>query len=208
MSKKTRKKSPSKPSKKPLKAAVKTAGRAILKTSKTVSVKKSSSKAATAAKTPPTHALSEGQTAPPFDLPRDGGQRISLRDYAGRKLVLFFYPRADTPGCTKEAIDFSRLGKEFAAAGADVVGASADSAKKQESFKNKHQLHTPLISDEQQEMLKAYGVWGEKSMYGRKFLGIIRTTVLIAPDGKIARVWRNVKVEGHAEEVLAAVRSL
>jgi len=208
MSKKTRKKSPSKPSRKPLKAAAKTAGRATLKTSKTVSVKKSSSKVAAAAKTTPTPVLSEGQTAPPFDLPRDGGQRISLRDYAGRKLVLFFYPRADTPGCTMEAIDFSRLGKEFAAAEADVVGASADSAKKQESFRNKHQLHIPLISDEQQEMLKAYGVWGEKSMYGRKFLGIIRTTVLVDPNGKIARVWRNVKVEGHAEEVLAAVRSL
>ncbi|WP_315832491.1 peroxiredoxin [Bradyrhizobium prioriisuperbiae] len=208
MSKKTRKKSPSKPSGKPLEAAAKTAARASLKTSKTVSVKKSSSKAPAPAKTPLAPILSEGQTAPAFDLPRDGGQRASLRDYAGRKLVLFFYPRADTPGCTKEAIDFSRLAKEFAAAGADVVGASADSSKKQESFRNKHKLQTPLISDEQQEMLKAYGVWGEKSMYGRKFLGIIRTTILIAPNGKIARIWRNVKVEGHAEEVLAAVRSL
>lgn len=208
MSKKTRKKSPSKPSKKPLKAATKTAARATLKTSKTVSVKKSSSKAGAPAKTPPTPALNEGQTAPPFDLPRDGGQHLSLRDYAGRKLVLFFYPRADTPGCTKEAIDFSRLAREFAASGADAVGVSADSVKSQESFKNKHQLNTPLISDEKQEMLKAYGVWGEKSMYGRKFLGIVRTTVLIDPTGKIARIWRNVKVDGHADDVLAAVRSL
>lgn len=215
MSKKTRKKSPSKPSKKPLKPAVKTSTRATLKTSKTVSVKKSSSKAGAPAKTAvvaprpaPAGALSEGHAAPAFDLPRDGGQRVSLRDYAGRKLVLFFYPRADTPGCTREAMDFSRLAKEFGSTSADVVGVSADSVKSQESFRNKHKLTTPLVSDEQQEMLKAYGVWGEKSMYGRKFLGIIRTTVLIDPKGKISRIWRNVKVEGHAEEVLAAARSL
>ena len=214
MSKKTRKKSPSKPSEKPLKRAAKTTTRTTLKTSKTVSVKKSSSKASPSTKTAeaaarpaPANTLSEGQAAPAFDLPRDGGEHASLHDYAGRKLVLFFYPRADTPGCTKEAMDFSRLAKQFASSGADVVGVSGDSVKSQDSFKNKHKLTTPLISDEKQEMQKAYGVWGEKSMYGRKFLGIIRTTVLVGPDGKILRIWRNVKVEGHAEEVLAAVRS-
>jgi thioredoxin-dependent peroxiredoxin len=156
----------------------------------------------------PAGPLAEGQPAPAFDLPRDGGERLSLRDFAGRKLVLFFYPRADTPGCTKEAMDFSRLSKEFEASGADVVGVSADSLKAQESFRNKHELKTPLISDEHQEMLKAYGVWGEKSMYGRTFLGILRTTILIGPKGKIARIWRHVKVDGHADEVLAAVQSL
>ncbi len=216
MSKKTRKKSPSKPSGKPLKRAAKTTTRTTLKTSKTVSVKKSSSKAVPPTKTAkaasrpapaPAGALSEGQAAPAFDLPRDGGQHTSLRDYAGRKLVLFFYPRADTPGCTKEAMDFSRLAKQFESSGTDVVGVSGDSVKSQDSFRNKHKLTTPLISDEKQEMLKAYGVWGEKSMYGRKFLGIIRTTVLIGPDGKILHIWRNVKVEGHAEEVLAVVQS-
>ncbi len=156
----------------------------------------------------PTGPLMEGQVAPAFDLPRDGGAHLSLRDFAGRKLVLFFYPRADTPGCTREAMDFSRLAKEFASAGADIAGVSADPPQAQESFKNKHQLKTPLVSDERLEMLKAYGVWGEKSMYGRTFLGILRTTVLIGPKGKILRIWRNVKVDGHAEEVLSAVKSL
>ena len=205
---KTRKKSPSKPSGKPVRRAAKTAARATLKTSKTVSVKKSSSKVAAPVKAATTPVLTEGQTAPAFDLPRDGGEHVSLRDYAGRKLVLFFYPKADTPGCTREAMDFSRLAREFSDSGADVVGVSADSVKRQESFINKHKLDTPLISDENQEMLKAYGVWGEKSMYGRTFLGIVRTTVLIDPKGKIVRIWRNVKVDGHADEVLAAVRSL
>jgi thioredoxin-dependent peroxiredoxin len=122
--------------------------------------------------------------------------------------VLFFYPRADTPGCTKEAMDFSRLKGAFAASGTEVIGLSADSIKAQDSFRNKHKLSIPLISDEQKDILKAYGVWGEKSMYGKTFLGITRTTVLIAPNGRIARVWRNVKVDGHADEVLAASQSL
>jgi peroxiredoxin Q/BCP len=156
----------------------------------------------------PAGPLAEGQPAPGFDLPRDGGGRLSLRDFAGRKLVLFFYPRADTPGCTKEAMDFSRLAKEFATSGTAVVGISADSLKAQESFRDKHELKTPLLSDEHKETLKAYSVWGEKSMYGRVFEGILRTTVLIGEEGEILRVWRNVKVDGHADDVLAAVRSL
>jgi peroxiredoxin Q/BCP len=122
--------------------------------------------------------------------------------------VLFFYPRADTPGCTREAIDFTRLQGDFADAGAEVLGISADTVKAQESFSAKHQLAVPLISDEQHEMLEAYGAWGEKSMYGRNFMGIIRTTVLIGADGLVAKIWRNVRVDGHAEEVLAAVRAL
>jgi len=131
--------------------------------------------------------LAEGAAAPAFHLPRDGGDSVSLSDFAGQKLVVFFYPRADTPGCTKEAID---------------------PVKAQEAFRNKHQLAVPLISDERHEMLEAYGAWGEKSLYGRTFMGIIRTTVLIGADGRLARVWRNVRVDGHAEAVLEAARAL
>ena len=156
----------------------------------------------------PATALVEGAKAPSFRLPRDGGDSVSLADYAGQKLVLFFYPRADTPGCTREAIDFTRLKDAFAEAGAAVLGISADTVKAQESFRIKHQLSIPLISDEKHEMLEAYGAWGEKSMYGRTFLGILRTTVLIATNGKIAKIWRNVRVDGHADEVLATVEAM
>jgi len=153
-------------------------------------------------------ALTEGAKAPAFRLPRDGGETVSLADYAGKKLVLFFYPRADTPGCTKEAIDFTRLASAFAESQTAVLGVSADPPKAQEAFRDKHELSTPLVSDESHEMLEAYGVWGEKSMYGRTFQGILRTTVLIGANGRIARIWRNVKVDGHADEVLAAVRAV
>ncbi len=152
--------------------------------------------------------LSEGAKAPAFRLPRDGGDSVSLSDFKGRKLVLFFYPRADTPGCTREAIDFSRLSGAFAENQTAVLGVSADPPKAQEAFRDKHELVTPLVSDEQHQMLDAYGVWGEKSMYGRTFQGILRTTVLLDADGRVIRIWRNVKVDGHAEEVLAAVRAL
>lgn len=152
--------------------------------------------------------LNEGARAPAFRLPRDGGDTVSLADFKGRKLVLFFYPRADTPGCTKEAIDFTRLSGAFAEAQTAVLGVSADPLKAQEAFRDKHELSTPLVSDEQHEMLEAYGVWGEKSMYGRTFLGVLRTTVLVGADGRIIRIWRHVKVDGHADEVLAAVRAL
>jgi peroxiredoxin Q/BCP len=148
----------------------------------------------------------EGAKAPAFRLPRDGGGTVSLADYWGKKLVLFFYPRADTPGCTKEAIDFTRLADAFAKSQTAVVGISADPPKAQEAFRDKHQLTVPLGSDEQHGMLEAYGVWGEKSMYGRTFHGILRTTVLIGADGRIIRIWRNVRVDGHADEVLAAAR--
>ncbi len=158
-------------------------------------------------KSPARSALAEGAQAPSFHLPRDGGQTVSLADFAGRKLVLFFYPRADTPGCTKEAIDFTRLKDAFAAAGTAVVGVSGDTPKAQEAFRNKHQLAVPLASDEKHEMLEAYGAWGEKSMYGRTFEGIIRTTVLIGANGGVIKLWRNVRVDGHADEVLAAARA-
>lgn len=152
--------------------------------------------------------LAEGQKAPDFHLPRDGGDVVTLADYAGRKLVLFFYPRADTPGCTREAIDFTRLADAFADAGTVVLGISADTLKAQEKFRDKHKLGVPLISDETHEMLEAYGAWGEKSMYGKSFLGILRTTVLVGADGRVARIWRNVRVDGHADAVLEAARSL
>lgn len=148
--------------------------------------------------------LAEGAKAPSFRLPRDGGNAVSLADYAGQKLVVFFYPRADTPGCTREAIDFTRLKDAFAATGTAVIGVSGDTPKAQEAFRNKHQLSVPLASDEKHEMLEAYGAWGEKSMYGRTFEGILRTTFLIGADGRIVKIWRNVRVDGHADDVLAA----
>ena len=150
----------------------------------------------------------EGSMAPAFSLPRDGGATVSLADYAGQKLVIFFYPRANTPGCTKEAIDFTRLRRDFEAAGTAVLGVSADPLKAQESFRDKHDLTTPLLSDETQSMLKAYGAWGEKSMYGKVFEGVLRTTALIGGDGRVARIWRGVKVDGHADAVLEEVRRI
>ena len=151
--------------------------------------------------------LSPGEMAPAFTLPRDGGGSISLADFAGRKLVLYFYPRADTSGCTKEAIDFSRLKGAFSKAGTEILGVSADPVPAQDKFKAKHKLAIALASDEKHRMLEAYGVWQEKLMYGRKFMGIVRTTVLIGPDQRVARVWPKVSVTGHAEEVLAAARA-
>ncbi len=171
---------------------------------------KATKKSATAATSPAVKPTgpSEGSAAPDFSLPRDGGGTVSLADFAGRKLVLFFYPRANTPGCTREAVDFTRLAPDFEACGTAVLGVSADSVKAQDSFRDKHRLATPLLSDSTHTMLEAYGAWGEKTLYGRKFEGIIRTTVLIGGDGRIARVWRNVKVDGHADQVLAAAQSL
>ena len=149
-----------------------------------------------------------GAKAPSFALPRDGGGTISLTDFAGRKLVLYFYPRADTPGCTKEAIDFSRLKTAFAKAGTEILGVSADPVPAQDKFKAKHKLGFALASDETHRMLEAYGVWQEKSMYGRKFMGVVRAAFLIGPDQRIAQVWPKVSVAGHAEEVLAAAKAL
>lgn len=152
--------------------------------------------------------LETGVKAPEFTLPRDGGAAVSLSDYAGKPVVLFFYPKASTPGCTTEALDFTRLMPDFAAAGAAVLGLSKDSVKRQENFAAKQELAIPLLSDAETAICEAYGVWGEKKMYGKTFEGIFRTTFLIGPDGVIARVWPNVKVKGHADEVLDAVRAL
>lgn len=150
----------------------------------------------------------EGEKAPKFSLPRAGGGKVQLADFKGRTLVLYFYPRANTTGCTKEAIDFSRLAKAFEKAGAGILGVSADPMTAIERFRDKHKLTVALGTDEAHEMLTAYGVWGKKSMYGRTFMGVIRATFLIGPDGRIARVWPKVKVPGHAEEVLAAAQEL
>ena len=149
-----------------------------------------------------------GEKAPNFKLLRDGGGTVSLADFKGRKLVLYFYPKAETPGCTREAIDFNALRRAFAKAETDIVGISADPVRAQEKFRDKHDLAIPLASDEEKKMLTAYGVWGEKSMYGRKFMGIKRTTLLIGRDGRVAQVWENVKVPGHAQAVLDAAKAL
>lgn len=152
--------------------------------------------------------LAEGMKAPAFRLTREDGSRISLGDFNGRQLVIYFYPRADTPGCTREAIDFNRLRAEFAKVNTGVIGISADPPKAQDAFRKKYELAIPLVSDETRGTIEAYDAWGEKSMYGRTFEGILRTTVLIGADGRIARIWRHVKVDGHADAVLAAARSL
>jgi peroxiredoxin Q/BCP len=152
--------------------------------------------------------LTAGDPAPPFTLPKNDGQDISLDDFRGRKLVLYFYPKADTPGCTTESQAFSALTNDFKKANAAILGVSADPVKKQDAFKRKYALAMPLASDVTHEMLLSYGTWIEKSMYGRKYMGIDRATFLIGPDGRIARIWRKVKVPGHAEEVLAATKTL
>ncbi len=152
--------------------------------------------------------LVEGDKAPAFTLPADGGGKVALRDFSGRKLVLYFYPKDDTIGCTKEAIDFSTGIKAFERAGAAVVGVSKDSAAKHDKFKEKHGLKIALGSDEAGKMIEAYGVWVEKSMYGRKYMGIERATFLIDAKGVIRRIWRKVKIPGHAAEVLGAAKAL
>lgn len=149
-----------------------------------------------------------GQKAPQFSLPRDGGGTVSLADYAGKKVVLYFYPKDDTSGCTVEAVDFTARAGEFEKAGAVVIGMSPDPVKKHDKFIDKHDLNVILASDEEKEVLETYGVWVEKSMYGRKYMGVARTTLLIDGDGVIRQVWEKVKVPGHAEAVLEATRAL
>ena len=152
--------------------------------------------------------LEVGDKAPDFTLERDGGGEISLKEFRGRKLVLYFYPKADTSGCTKEAIAFTALKSAFTRQGADILGVSADQVPALDKFKRKHKLSVSLGSDESKAMLSAYGAWGEKSMYGRTFMGVIRKTFLINEAGRIVRIWPKVKVDGHAEEVLEAVKAL
>jgi peroxiredoxin Q/BCP len=149
-----------------------------------------------------------GDRAPAFTLERDGGGSVSLKDFKGRKLVLYFYPKADTPGCTREAMDFSRLRGQFAKVGTEILGVSTDPVEKQDMFKRKHKLAIALASDPAHDMLTAYGAWGEKSLYGRKFMGVIRKTFLVDDAGRVVRVWPKVSVDGHADEVLAAAKAL
>jgi thioredoxin-dependent peroxiredoxin len=149
-----------------------------------------------------------GDKAPDFKLPDDSGAIRTLQSFSGKKLVLYFYPKDDTTGCTKEAIDFNGLKRDFERAGAVIVGVSPDSTASHVKFKTKHKLDLELVSDGAKSMLEAYGVWTEKSMYGRSYMGVERTTFLISPDGRIAQVWNKVKVPGHAAAVLAAAKAL
>jgi peroxiredoxin Q/BCP len=151
--------------------------------------------------------IEEGDRAPALTVTTSDGQAIDLAA-PGNPLVLYFYPKDDTSGCTREAQDFTALAKEFASAGATVVGLSRDPMKKHEKFIAKYGLEVPLVADEDGQVSNAFGTWVEKSMYGRKYMGMERATYLIAADGKVLRAWRKVKVPGHAEEVLKAVREI
>ncbi|MGK9050881.1 peroxiredoxin [Xaviernesmea oryzae] len=152
--------------------------------------------------------LAIGDTAPDFELPRDGGGRVSLKQFSGKPVVLYFYPKDDTEACTKEAISFTGLLPEFEKAGAAVIGVSPDTVKKHDKFAQKHGLSIILASDEDTALANLYGVWKEKMMYGRTYMGVERTTFLIGADGRIAGIWPKVKVAGHAEEVLESLKAL
>lgn len=146
-----------------------------------------------------------GEKAPDFTAPTDGGGELSLSDLKGQKVVLYFYPKDSTPGCTTEANDFKAAYKAFKDAGAEIVGVSKDSVKRHDNFKEKQGLPFPLVSDADSDICERYGVWTEKKMYGKTFMGIERSTFLIGEDGKVEKVWRKVKVKDHAREVLDAV---
>lgn len=152
--------------------------------------------------------LAEGSKAPVFNLPLDTGETVKLKDFAGKKVVLYFYPKDDTPGCTKEAIAFTEDITKFKRAGAVVIGVSRDTLAKHQKFKEKHSLKVTLGADVTGKVTEDYGVWVEKNMYGRKYMGIERATFLIDEKGVIRKIWRKVKVAGHAEEVLAEVKAL
>ena len=152
--------------------------------------------------------LNIGDAAPGFSLPRDGGEVVSLSDLKGKNVVLYFYPKDDTPGCTKEAIAFTGQKDDFAATNTVIFGISKDKVSKHEKFITKHDLTIPLLSDEEGTMCEDYGVWVEKSMYGKTYMGIERATYLIDKEGKIAQIWRKVKVPGHSDAVLEAAKAL
>ncbi|MNU69195.1 putative peroxiredoxin bcp [compost metagenome] len=152
--------------------------------------------------------ITEGQAAPAFDLATDGDGRVTLDGLKGQSVVLYFYPKADTPGCTTEGLDFSALADQFAAADAVVIGVSRDAVKKLDRFKAKHDLKIVLGSDEDGVVCEAYGVWVMKKLYGREYMGVERATFLIDGAGLVRRAWRNVKVKGHAEQALEAAQSL
>ena len=155
-----------------------------------------------------TKELAAGDPAPDFELKTDGGGRARLSDLKGKRVVIYFYPKDDTSGCTAEAIAFNGLRAQFAAAGTAIIGVSPDSASSHDKFKRKHDLQLALAADPERSAIDAYGVWKEKSMYGRKYFGVERSTFLIDRNGRIAKIWRKVKVPGHAEEVLAAAKAL
>jgi peroxiredoxin Q/BCP len=150
----------------------------------------------------------EGDKAPDFSMPTDGGGTISLKDLKGKAVVLYFYPKDSTPGCTTEACAFRDLAPDFSKLDAEVIGVSKDSIKRHDNFKAKYELPFLLASDESGEVCERYGVWVEKSMYGKKFMGIQRATFLIDAKGKVQKIWRKVKVAGHAEAVLEATQAL
>ncbi|MCE7997654.1 MAG: thioredoxin-dependent thiol peroxidase [Rhodobiaceae bacterium] len=152
--------------------------------------------------------LKEGLKAPAFSLPTDGGGKVRLADLKGQNVVLYFYPKDMTPGCTTEAIDFSGHAAAFKKANTVVVGVSKDSVERHDKFKAKHDLSVTLASDESGAMLEKYGVWQEKKLYGKVFMGIVRSTILINAEGKIVKIWPKVRVKGHADEVLEAAKAL
>ena len=152
--------------------------------------------------------LQDGNKAPDFELPTDGGGPLKLSKLKGKPVVVYFYPKDDTPGCTVEAKDFSCLIDDFKKAGAEVVGISPDPVASKAKFRKKHDLAVRLAADETKSVVEAYGVWVEKSMYGKKYMGVERATFLVDQAGMLARIWRKVKVPGHADEVLAAVKAL
>ncbi len=152
--------------------------------------------------------LNEGMSAPNFALPTNGGETIELSRLNGQNVVVYFYPKDNTPGCTTEALDFTSMKDDFAAANTVIIGISADSVRKHDNFVAKYDLGITLASDESTEVCNAYGVWVEKKMYGKTFMGIERATFLIGADGKLSKIWRKVKVKGHAEEVLQAAKTL
>ena len=151
--------------------------------------------------------LAEGDTAPDFQMPATAGRTVSLEDYKGKPFILYFYPKADTPGCTKEACAFQEAMPHLEEIGLDVIGVSPDKIKPIEKFAAKYGLTFPLASDEDHAVAERYGTWVEKSMYGRKYMGMERSTFLIGPDGKVLKVWRKVSVTGHADDVLKAARA-
>jgi len=152
--------------------------------------------------------LEPGSKAPKFDLESDSGERATLKDFSGKWLVLYFYPKDSTPGCTREGQEFSKAAARLKKLGAQVVGVSRDSIKSHCTFKDTFKISVPLLSDPERKVHEAYGAWGIKTMYGKKVEGVIRSTFLVSPDGKIAKAWKGVKVDGHVEKVLESLEAL